>query len=973
MKQQVQTPVHSNDRKIYKLKEGDKYLSYHILKAILKETTVPKKVIEEKNSELFYETLTGKGRVIFANSMKYFGPVKNGLLETGVQDPEKERDKRDLCIILFPDGTKYEGEIHSNRITGQGKYYFPSGAKYTGGVLNGLRDGYGKYFSPEGVTYEGEWKEGLKNGKGIMKTESMTYDGDWVMGNIHGKGKIKWENGNSFEGQFKENHMNGYGYMIWHNLYEKYIGKWKDDKQNGYGIHIWYEPQGEIKEMRNRYVGEWKDGARNGYGVFFYSNGARYEGEWKNNLKNGFGIMLYEDGKKYVGRFEEDRLVDKYNELSEKEVIKLYEEFLLNKNKKTKKKEKDNNKSESKKNSNKEKRGSLLKINSINNNLDLKEINKDSTAKNSGRITSQEITQKDKESDINNISIFNKQKNPKKLIFKFIPIFDLSDLEFNYPEISSDNEEITKVLLRHLTGINKLYNYINKISKLELVNEVTGKHNMILTNEQMKTMEKNLLRKSSKNLNKSRTSFKVQNKKALSRKNLGQGLLQIISQVIPKIEDGLGSDDINFCIQLKDFWYHARECGLFSNNKITIAEFNRLFNLGKNNFYESFKIPKYLIEPDDIYNYLNAKINQSKHDFILLNKNYLNYYYRDNKDQMQIDINENNNKDNNKISLINRVHDERRLLLPRFFYECIIRLAFLVFNNSSNNSERNMKLSKKLELILDIIIPSRMKRKQVNSKLSISNKLEQSINNSLNVMEGNMTKITEMRTIEEFTNLFVKELKYIFDKIYQLFKEKNNLNFIKLGDRTITHLFLYKNIISISAFFRQYIPNIFSYIEIISSFLNTKAIFIENLKKMKKSEYFDTINEMLLKEMTEWEFNEIIFFICKNYIDNKKKKLNENDLRDIMEQIKENVDKIIRSKLLRKKYFYPKLKKHLMKEELIEEEKRRIEEEKRIKLERERFFKERNNFNKEDVNVFTEKLEEEEEEDDFEDSNEIFN
>ena len=105
-----------------------------------------------------------------------------------------------------------------------------------------------------------------------------------------------------------------------------------------------------------------------------------------------------------------------------------------------------------------------------------------------------------------------------------------------------------------------------------------------------------------------------------------------------------------------------------------------------------------------------------------------------------------------------------------------------------------MKLSKKLELILDIIIPSRMKRKQVNSKLSISNKLEQSINNSLNVMEGNMTKITEMRTIEEFTNLFVKELKYIFDKIYQLFKEKNNLNFIKLGDRTITHLFLYKNI-----------------------------------------------------------------------------------------------------------------------------------------------------------------------------------
>ncbi len=88
--------------------------------------------------------------------------------------------------------------------------------------------------------------------------------------------------------------------------------------------------------MRNRYVGQWENGARNGYGVFFYSNGARYEGEWKNNLKNGFGIMIYEDGKRYIGRFDEYRLVDKYNELSEEEVAKLYEEFMAKKKEKIK-------------------------------------------------------------------------------------------------------------------------------------------------------------------------------------------------------------------------------------------------------------------------------------------------------------------------------------------------------------------------------------------------------------------------------------------------------------------------------------------------------------------------------------------------------------------------------------------------------------------------------------------------------------
>ena len=32
-----------DDKKIYKLKKDDKYLSYHILKAILQETNVPKK------------------------------------------------------------------------------------------------------------------------------------------------------------------------------------------------------------------------------------------------------------------------------------------------------------------------------------------------------------------------------------------------------------------------------------------------------------------------------------------------------------------------------------------------------------------------------------------------------------------------------------------------------------------------------------------------------------------------------------------------------------------------------------------------------------------------------------------------------------------------------------------------------------------------------------------------------------------
>jgi hypothetical protein len=58
-----------------------------------------------------------------------------------------------------------------------------------------------------------------------------------------------------------------------------------------------------------------------------------YEGEWKNNMKHGFGIMKFEDGKKYIGRFEEDRILDKENQLSSEMVDKLLDEYKLNKTK----------------------------------------------------------------------------------------------------------------------------------------------------------------------------------------------------------------------------------------------------------------------------------------------------------------------------------------------------------------------------------------------------------------------------------------------------------------------------------------------------------------------------------------------------------------------------------------------------------------------------------------------------------------
>ena len=892
------------EKKITKLKEGDKYLSYHILKAILQETDVPKKVVEEKNSELFYETLSGKGRIIFSNSMKYYGPVKNGLLETK-EDKEKDKEKKkETCIILFSDGTKYEGEIHSNKISGEGKYYFPSGAKYTGHLLNGLRDGYGKYFSPEGVTYEGEWKGGLKDGKGTMKCENMTYEGQWKKGNIDGEGKIRWANRNIYEGEFKINHINGYGYMIWHDLLEKYLGKWENDKQNGNGIHIWYECPGELKELRNRYVGEWKDGKRNGYGVFFYSSGGRYEGEWKNNLKTGFGIMTYEDGKKYIGRFDEDRLVDKNKELSEEKVNKLYEEYLN----KIKKKENSKNNGFKKLNSEniswknpitKKGKSNLLNINSI-----------DSIQENNENISNDINEEKKNKKEIFSNSSKQKLFNSKKKLYKFIPIFDLSDLEYNYPEIKDDEEEIAKVLLRNLTSINKLYNYLNKISKVEVLNDETGKKNMIIRD--------NILRGDSPRKMDSKISIKSSSNKLSLKKNSkikgGNTLIQLNTNLVPKIDEKIRSDDIYFCIQIKDFWQNARENGLF-NNEISISEFNRIFNQGKNNVFETFQLPNTLSESQDIYTYIDNIINQSKNDFIYKYQTYINYYYKDQEMPDSIKINKNENKNNR---IINSFHDNKRIILPRLFYECLIRLAFLTYQKSNNIEERNMKLSKKLEKILEAIIPAKMKKKAgLSTRLSIS-KIEQSFNNSVNIIEGNKALIAELKTIEEFMSLFNKELKYLFDKIYSI--SHISINHFHNGDKTIQHLFLYKKVICSSELLRQIFPDVLSYIELASYFYKSKLNFSDNLKKMRRDEYFDTINNLLLQEMNEFEFYEIIYLICKKNLSENSKKLTFNEIKNLLNTIKQIFDGLKISKVLKKKYFYPKLKSHKLKEQMILEE-----------------------------------------------------
>ena len=60
------------------------------------------------------------------------------------------------------ENTKYEGEFKKDALEGEAKIYFTPEEFYTGRIKNGKRDGQGKYAYENGDVFNGEWKNDIK-------------------------------------------------------------------------------------------------------------------------------------------------------------------------------------------------------------------------------------------------------------------------------------------------------------------------------------------------------------------------------------------------------------------------------------------------------------------------------------------------------------------------------------------------------------------------------------------------------------------------------------------------------------------------------------------------------------------------------------------------------------------------------------------------------------------------------------------
>ena len=104
------------------------------------------------------------------------------------------------------------------------------------------------------------------------------------------------------------NCFKGHGRFIWDNGNE-YDGLWKDGKQDGNGDFRY--------ENGDRYKGHYSEGKKNGYGTYTWKSGNSYVGNWKDDKMSGKGKYHWvKDGGTYEGIFSEDAIVNTETEFS---------------------------------------------------------------------------------------------------------------------------------------------------------------------------------------------------------------------------------------------------------------------------------------------------------------------------------------------------------------------------------------------------------------------------------------------------------------------------------------------------------------------------------------------------------------------------------------------------------------------------------------------------------------------------------
>lgn len=239
----------------------------------------------------------------------------------------------------FADGSRYIGEFEAGRIHGWGSLLHVSGHRYRGTWSGRLPHGEGILQLADGRTWSGVWQFGhplglddedflivvegrqwpvqtgclqgdCTNGKGVMLyDDGGSYEGQFKDGMAHGRGFWLYPNGVSLHGQFRIGQPDGDGVLstengmslegVWDNgsyqLPDQIPFECREgDCQEGSGVAICWSGNG-------LYNGEFQSGIPDGVGMALFLDGSQYEGEWKDGQAHGEGHMYRKDGTFFSG------------------------------------------------------------------------------------------------------------------------------------------------------------------------------------------------------------------------------------------------------------------------------------------------------------------------------------------------------------------------------------------------------------------------------------------------------------------------------------------------------------------------------------------------------------------------------------------------------------------------------------------------------------------------------------------------
>ena len=241
-------------------------------------------------------------------------------------------DQKNVCgngKINLKDGSLYEGTFINGKLEGEGSYTNNNGDIYLGYFNNGKINGKGKiikkkenlfksngisikekndildYNEDDNLIYEGEIKDFKKEGYGIEKCPEFKFEGNFHDDMKNGQGSIIYlKTGRKYKGEFKNNEITGYGYLIYENKHT-YKGYLVNGKKEGKGIYNW--PEG------SEYKGEYKNDIKEGEGIFKWANGIIFKGKFFRGKPEGKGLLIYKDKKKEV-KYIKGKFVGNLNE-----------------------------------------------------------------------------------------------------------------------------------------------------------------------------------------------------------------------------------------------------------------------------------------------------------------------------------------------------------------------------------------------------------------------------------------------------------------------------------------------------------------------------------------------------------------------------------------------------------------------------------------------------------------------------------